>query len=525
VFVLKTSRSALGLWVALVVTTASCEQCDPPDLNQLRPQLVVDPANVSLSGVPIAQNTVVPLDVVNDAISDLRAVSAEMVAGSDPAVTLLTTSIDVVLGGSRKQLFVNVRPLVLGRIEASVRVSTTDNVDGPKEVIVPFVIESIDAGLPDIDVSWPAPPNRDPALPPTTCVEFAKVGKNDVARTRIDVRNTGVRDLLVNKAVYIPDVAGDETVQLSNGLDVVLDRALAVPPTTSGFALNLVFRSTDTLEHTGKVVIESSDPDENPVEVCVIAQASDCPVAIAEFIAIPESIEPLDTLRLTGENSIASTSGSSVVRYEWRLLDRPVGSSEDFSDPQSARTEITVDVAGTYSFGLDVFDLEGVKSCETAVLEVDVIPSDDLLLQLVWSGQSSDFDIHVLREGGELFNHDGDCYFSNRQPQWTSVPEENPEIDGDDDDGYGPENASIKHPRLGSNWRVFIHYWNKNADAPPITATLRMFAYGQQVVEVSKTFSDDEFMWSALDIDWGETPFALPVVLQPDTLEAFARPF
>lgn len=154
-------------------------------------------------------------------------------------------------------------------------------------------------------------------------------------------------------------------------------------------------------------------------------------------------------------------------------------------------------------------------------------PTEDLHVQLVWDHPAADLDLHFLREGGEAFTHEGDTYFSNKHPEWfPDNPESNPSLDADDDEGYGPENVNIEHPLPGSKWTVLVHYWNKQTDGDPFTiATLRIYAFGQQVLDISQSFEEDETLWSAVEIEWSTVEDEPPALTQLGQLEAFPRPF
>jgi hypothetical protein len=515
------------LVVAMVVIGAGCDGCRNDTLTGINPILEVDPSVVDVAGVPIGQNTAVIITVSNPSGTTLEVVDAELLEGTDPNITLLAAHLDQVLPGLSGELVLNVRPAVVGTIQGQLRVFTPDTAS-PNEVIVPITITSIDAGSPDIEVTWP-PPSGDPQPGDEDCLVIRNVGRGDVGRAQIDVRNIGLRDLLVNKVVYVADVEGDLSTRVANGIDTTPDRALALAPRRPApFTINVVFRADDTDRHLGKIVIESNDPDENPYEVCVIAQAQVCPTAVAELVGLDdEPIEPFDTLRLSGENSLPSSADTEIVQYEWRVLQRPVGTQQSIVPPDRARGELTVDLAGRWVVGLDVYDTNGIRSCDTAELTIEVRPTDDLHIQLVWDVAAADYDLHVLREGGEPFEHSGDCYFSNRLPQWDEDPARNPRLDVDDDDGYGPENLNIEHPAPGSRWVVLVHYWNARS-APgggASNAILRVFAYGNQVIELVQPFADEQLLWQALEIQWPENDLEQPTLTQLGVVEAFPRPF
>jgi hypothetical protein len=57
------------------------------------------------------------------------------------------------------------------------------------------------------------------------------------------------------------------------------------------------------------------------------------------------------------------------------------------------------------------------------------------------------------------------------------------------------------------------------------TATLRIFAYGRQTIELTQAFDADQQMWQAVEVLWGADPLAPPTLTQLGQVEPFVRPF
>jgi hypothetical protein len=369
---------------------------------------------------------------------------------------------------------------------------------------------------------------------------FAPVGRLDVGRADVDVENVGVRDLIVDCAYFLPAGADDSDVTRDScptaEAFLEIDRSIRLNPTiggalplspTEGASLALSFRSEDLAVHSGELVIHSNDPDETVVRVPVTAQGVECPEARISFLDPIDAVEPFDTVRMVGTDSVPAST--AIETYEWSLAQKPVGSVTVIAPADQSFAELGVDLAGAYVVSLTVYDLDGIRSCAPATATINVVPTEDLVVQLVWEHEDADLDLHLVREGGTVFTHDDDCYFSNREPAgapWSDNPDENPVLDHDDDEGYGPENLNIKHPAAGSHWTLLVHYWNKKTDqSPRVDATVRIFAYGQQVLELTRTFEDDQQLWTAAEIDWSSVPLELPELSQVGTITPFARPF
>jgi hypothetical protein len=513
------SRLLFVVSAAALPLTPGCE-CDP-DVEAIRPTLVVDPEEAVLTGVPVAQDTSITFRVDNRRIVSLDGVRAALGPDSDPAFRVTSDDIGRVNPGQTGEIVVTVRPVVPGTIEALLIVQADDNAV-PNRVEVPITVTAIDVGLPDIEVDPDA-------------VAFDTIGRADVGRETVTVWNRGIRDLVIDDV----SLQGDAELRLAT----TLPAGTVIPPGTSA-SINLLFVPDDTEAHVGDLVIASNDPDESELRVPLSATAVDCPVAVATVVDADVQIEPFDTVRIDGRDSYSDGIATFIPPppdgYQWSLLVRPVGSTAVLSSTSQDRTELEVDLAGFYQVQLTVFaadatrpDNPPIRSCVPAVVDIDVKPSEDLHVQLVWDHPTADFDLHIMQGGGTPFTHETDCYFSNRNPigdadnpTWSLQPEENPSLDVDDDRGYGPENANIVQPAPGSRWVVLVHYWNKQTDGDPTaTATVRLFVYGRQAIEVSQTFAEDEQLWRAVEITWGDAPLAPPTLVQLGDVEPFVRPF
>ena len=121
-----------------------------------------------------------------------------------------------------------------------------------------------------------------------------------------------------------------------------------LPPGQS-LTLELAFSPEVAAAYSGELKIFSNDPDEPVVVVNLSGQGYTCPVAIAKFLDEDEidGLEPLDTIRLDGTDSYAQTAGGSISEYEWRLLQRPVGSTA-IMEPTNISRQFSWSVYGKF---------------------------------------------------------------------------------------------------------------------------------------------------------------------------------
>lgn len=504
--------SRFALIPLLLGLFGACE-CDP-SLSLLRPTLLVEPDEVNVTGAGVAQDTPILITLRNPSNVPLRVENVALEDNHDPAFRLVEWPTEVLAGGEALAR-VMVRPELVSTITTTLFITAEPGALPVPNVEVPISVQALDLGLPKIRVE-------------PDCIEFERIGQFDVAFSSVEISNDGVRDLLIDEVLFEPAVPGDTAISVQGGVPP----GFAVAPGES-VTVTLTFAPQDTLTHEGDLVIRSNDPESREVRVCVSGTGSECPIAVAELLEDPEDIEPLDTIRFYGGDSYTETQDVEIEQHRWRMTVRPTGSTAVLSSPEAEQTQLTVDIAGTYEVCLEVLDTDGIRSCNDACTRVDVIPTDALHVQLVWDHPRADLDLHILKEGGNVFTHEGDCYFSNREPEWFEPLAANPTLDADDDQGYGPENSNIEAPLPGSRWRVLVHYWNKQTDGDAFTvATLRVYAYGQLIGEFPHSFEDDEVLWRAVEVQWSDVP---PTPDQPigempslnviGQTEPFERPF
>jgi hypothetical protein len=168
----------------------------------------------------------------------------------------------------------------------------------------------------------------------------------------------------------------------------------------------------------------------------------------------------------------------SITAYRWTLIESPAGSAARPPSPSDARvTQFLPDVAGDYRIRLEVTDNDGnVGECDFLV---SAIPREGLRIEIFWNGpvdrscdtmpgagcDDTDVDLHLLRPGTEAwFNSRADCHYANcidGRLNWgdSSTVDDNPSLDIDDVEGFGPENINIEEPALGV-YRVGVHLFD-----------------------------------------------------------------
>lgn len=280
-------------------------------------------------------------------------------------------------------------------------------------------------------------------------------------------------------------------------------------------------------EYADRFVVRSDVDGERVHEVEVTGRGIpyDCPeaVIVAQNMARPEvsvvaaprgSYQglPLDLLSLDASRS-HSADGSPLARMEWSLVQRPTDSGASFKFGSHAeRNELFLDLTGEYLVRLEVWDERGVRSCRPAELELQAVPDEDVHIQLVWDtpndeqqhdNRGSDVDLHLLRDGGIWNDEPGDCFWQSLSPDW-GVPfdaSDDPSLDIDDVNGWGPENINLNNPAAGDRYHVGVHYFTDQGYGASY-ATVRLYLGGVLVEELRRKRIVSQQFWHAFELQW-----------------------
>ncbi len=124
----------------------------------------------------------------------------------------------------------------------------------------------------------------------------------------------------------------------------------------------------------------------------------------------------------------------------------------------------------------------------SATVEPPEPGTTDINLYLSWNTPYSDFDVHLVREGGMPFDSETDCYFANKSPDWgeQGYPGDDPFLDKDDTSGFGPEEVNLSFVSEDI-YDVYVQYYNFSRDFAPPTTVYLAYAIrdgGQEVAEM-----------------------------------------
>ena len=255
-----------------------------------------------------------------------------------------------------------------------------------------------------------------------------------------------------------------------------------------------------TPEDTG----EPADTDTDPVDTEPVNETE--PVADA---GADQLVAPLDTVWLNGRASY-DPGGNEPLTYKWTLLSKPSGSTADITWVSTWETPFFfADLAGDYKFKLEVTNTLGISDSTPDTVLVTAEPSDGFYVQVSWDTSDTDIDLHLLRtSSSQIFDSPDDNCFCNTNPSWYAAGRgDDPSLDWDDIDGFGPETATIDTPATG-DYRILLNFYGENGntscDGPckSTKITVKVYVAGSLIDTMTGTLDDAGEVWEAGTFSW-----------------------
>jgi hypothetical protein len=198
---------------------------------------------------------------------------------------------------------------------------------------------------------------------------------------------------------------------------------------------------------------------------------------------------PLQTKTLTAS---ATPSAGTINSTTWIISQRPVGSTTGPSPANSLTTNVFLDVAGDFTLTFTATDTAGASgSCSTII---HAVPDENLRIEVSWNTDSADIDSHLLHPNGtQWYDSLLDCDYlncKNAGPNWPGAgTADNPRLDIDDVNGFGPENINIDVPEVNTTngYRFGAYNFSDHGDGPS-DITVRIFCGG--IVKAQLTHND-----------------------------------
>jgi hypothetical protein len=215
--------------------------------------------------------------------------------------------------------------------------------------------------------------------------------------------------------------------------------------------------------------------------------------------------QPLQDVELDGTDS-HDPEGLEIVEVKWTMIDKPSGSTAELERDDVAKPVFWADLAGEYVFELTVQNEEGVWDSSPDEVVITVLPLDGFYVELSWD-KANDLDLHLMDSSAELFGP-GDCNFCNMTPSWgDSGRADDPSLDWDAINGFGPETITIDAPSDGTFY-VAVHYYGEGGfpfcEGPCAVseATVNIYIGGVLAETFTTTLSEQGDLWRVAQLDW-----------------------
>jgi hypothetical protein len=226
------------------------------------------------------------------------------------------------------------------------------------------------------------------------------------------------------------------------------------------------------------------------------------PVADA---GVDQEVSPLQEVTLDGRESY-DPGGLEITEMAWQLVGQPAGSTAAINDGGAPRPTFFADLAGDYVFELTVQNEDGVWDSTPDTVVITALPLDGFYVELSWDN-TNDLDLHLLQGGAALFGAQDAC-FCNDNPDWGDPGQlDNPSLDADAIDGWGPETITIDEPWSGV-YNVQVHYYGEDGNptcrgaCAPSVATVNIYLGGVLAASFEQLLDEQGQVWNVADIQW-----------------------
>lgn len=462
--------------------------CGTQNLGTVRPRLSPPASPVDFGTLPVLNEKQLDLEVLN--LGRAKLTLSNVTLGKEDGVFRVVAAPTVVESGESAKLSLAFRPLKEQDYENTVTFES-DDTDNASTTLTLTGKGSTRAVL-----------QLEPAV-----LDFGRVGECATAVQQLSVKSAGSADLIVTEIAFTEGTpagftfvgstrtpATVKTVDPRTSLQgqIQLTVRYAVPPGASG-------------DVTGGIRLKTTDPDQQEVVVPLRATINRAPTAV---IADLGNGAPGLSVTLDGTGSM-DPDGDAPLTYKWTLRNRPLASTTAIAMPEAALTAMRLDpsVPGAYEVQLEVFDSQGVKSCQPARKTIVASPAQKLLIELFWDNLGTDLDLHVLRTPMTRVGHvPDDVFYQNRKPDWGVMgdPADDPELSRDALTGYGPEVFGWVNPIDGTSRVavVFEQDYGLGTMARASRATVRVYQFGILKAELTRTMTERNEVWLVADVVW-----------------------
>lgn len=488
-----------GLTYCLFIAIAAAA-CSDPGTSSVQPRLTVIPSHVDEDGSPLMDFGPVPvlltreliLELANHSRATLEIVKLELRDETGMFSLGEEFGTAAIASGESIEVKIRFRPEQQEQFLASVLIESND----PSNREVEVRLEGKGSTIGKVEIEPEA-------------IDFGMVGEWTQEVESIRIASVGTAPLLIEAIELLDDSSAAFAILGST-------KPTELPPPEDGrpggeVIIQVACAPTDAIEEnelSGTLRITTTDPERRQIDILLSATVNRAP--IASFEIDPANHAPKIPVALDATASY-DPDGHEPLRYEWRVVSLPIGTTLEFDDPHSPTPTVIASHPGDYRIGLDVFDAhglacrapEGSQTLPCRSQDLAILSEDDLVITLSWKHELTDLDLHLLEGNAEL-NSMGDCFWDNPAPDFGILddPSDDPRLVRDSLKGFGPEQIVFSKPSGGS-YKVAVHYSKTNgAKEPETEAVVRVFVFGRQEAEMVATLTTPGQLWEVLTIEW-----------------------
>lgn len=342
-----------------------------------------------------------------------------------------------------------------------------------------------------------------------TSVDFGAVALADTARASVQISNSGTAPGIIERATLrstSADVSATDTFSIGTPLPVSVEPGQSI-------TVDLVFKPT--LEAQISDVLNLHPKDHAPLEIAVTGQGV---VPLGDLICTPSRVDfgQVERGRTAVLPVICEARGGPARLIAARISDEPMfvlPNPPGTTDMQPGDTvqidvEFRPDGSPSGKVGTLVVDYNGGMGPSSVSVNLvgEVIPPPPtetaMSLKLQWTSNGTDVDLHFVRPGGVFYEAPGDCYYGNDTPEWGNASDttDNPYLDVDDVDGYGPEETNLSAAPAG-RYEIYAHYFSDN-NTGPTESIVEVYIAGQLAATRTRPSLRCGQVWHVGTIDW-----------------------
>jgi hypothetical protein len=216
-------------------------------------------------------------------------------------------------------------------------------------------------------------------------------------------------------------------------------------------------------------------------------------------------------VQLDGTASYDVDNEQEILQYSWELTSFPEGSAAFLDDPTSGQPYLYADILGTYVIELEVTDSTGLVSTYSSATMVEVIPYEDMMIDVTWDIDGTDMDLHLVAPTGGYYG-DLDCFYGNPNPDWGILNDrsDNPSLSFDDEGSERREAIDYLRPYDGFYDVYVLYYRNLSSDYPYVTPHVTIWGEGEVLVDVDgPRLTGEGSVWYVGRLDWSMLSFEM----------------